>query len=69
MSRQATFTGPRTKAAALVGSVVVLLLTAQLTSAAEPQRVNGWILNDLGAAQKEARTSGKPIFVTIRCEA
>jgi hypothetical protein len=58
-----------TRAASFVGGVAILLLNAGLTSAAEPQRVNGWILNDLAAAQKEARASGKPIFVTIRCEA
>jgi hypothetical protein len=28
-----------------------------------------WIRNDVGAAQAEARKTGKPIFVTFRCEA
>jgi hypothetical protein len=57
------------RAASFVGGVVILLLNAGVASAAEPQRANGWILNDLAAAQNEARASGKPIFVTIRCEA
>jgi hypothetical protein len=30
---------------------------------------NGWIMNDLAAAQTEARKTGKPIFVVFRCEA
>jgi hypothetical protein len=34
-----------------------------------PQPVLTWIMNDLAAAQAEARKTGKPIFVTIRCEA
>jgi hypothetical protein len=34
-----------------------------------PQPVLAWIMNDLAAAQAEARKTGKPIFVTIRCEA
>lgn len=44
-------------------------------SAAEPGRArgvtvaNGWIMNDLAAAQAEARKTGKPIFVVFRCEA
>jgi len=29
----------------------------------------GWIRNDVAAAQAEARKTGKPIFVTFRCEA
>lgn len=27
-----------------------------------------WILNDLPAAQAEARNTGKPIFAVFRCE-
>jgi hypothetical protein len=50
------------------GTVLMFLATG-LSGAAEPQKANGWILNDLSAAQSEARKTGKPIFVTIRCEA
>jgi hypothetical protein len=31
--------------------------------------VHQWIMNDLAAAQAEARKTGKPIFATFRCEA
>jgi hypothetical protein len=41
------------------------LLTTQARAA---NVVNGWIMNDLAAAQDEARKTGKPIFATIRCE-
>jgi hypothetical protein len=34
-----------------------------------PQPVLQWHMNDLAAAQVEARQTGKPIFVTFRCEA
>jgi hypothetical protein len=34
-----------------------------------PQPVLTWHMNDLAAAQAEARKTGKPIFVTFRCEA
>ena len=34
-----------------------------------PQPVLQWHMNDLAAAQAEARKTGKPIFVTFRCEA
>ena len=34
-----------------------------------PQPVLKWHMNDLAAAQAEARETGKPIFVTFRCEA
>jgi hypothetical protein len=47
-------------------------LLAALGSAAaagpEPVRLNGWIMNDLSAAQAEARQTGKPIFLVFRCE-
>lgn len=56
--------------------IASLLLLAAGTWAAEPIRVvgranpvNGWIMNDLAAAQAEARKTGKPIFVVFRCEA
>jgi hypothetical protein len=34
-----------------------------------PQPTLTWHMNDLAAAQAEARKTGKPIFVTFRCEA
>jgi hypothetical protein len=34
-----------------------------------PQPTLAWHMNDLAAAQVEARKTGKPIFVTFRCEA
>jgi hypothetical protein len=34
-----------------------------------PQPALTWHMNDLAAAQAEARKTGKPIFVTFRCEA
>jgi hypothetical protein len=34
-----------------------------------PQPVLAWHMNDLAAAQAESRKTGKPIFVTFRCEA
>ncbi len=34
-----------------------------------PPPTLNWIMNDLAAAQAEARKTGKPIFVTFRCEA
>lgn len=34
----------------------------------EPKREGAWILNDLPAAQAEARKTGKPIFAVFRCE-
>ena len=45
-----------------------LLVVSGVVSAAEPMRKDGWIMNDLEAARTEARKSGKPIFVTFRCE-
>ena len=36
--------------------------------AAEPERDGIWLLNDLSAAQAEARKTGKPICVVFRCE-
>ena len=48
-------------AAGLLGGAVSL-------SAAEPAREGAWILNDLPAAQAEAKKTGKPIFVVFRCE-
>ena len=37
--------------------------------AADPVKQNGWLMNNLEAAQNEARKTGKPIFVVFRCEA
>ena len=37
--------------------------------AANPVKQNGWRMNNLEAAQAEARKTGKPIFVVFRCEA
>jgi hypothetical protein len=54
---------------AFAATIILPFVAAVDCGAAEPMRVNGWILNDLAAAQKEARQSGKPIFVTFRCEA
>lgn len=34
-----------------------------------PQPTLAWHMNDLAAAQAEARKTGKPIFATFRCEA
>lgn len=33
-----------------------------------PKRDGAYILNDLGAAQAEAKKTGKPIFLVFRCE-
>lgn len=41
---------------------------ATASRADEPKREGAWILNDLPAAQAEARKSGKPIFAVFRCE-
>jgi hypothetical protein len=46
-----------------------LILPLAAARAAEPARADGWIRNDLTAAQNEARETGKPIFVVFRCEA
>jgi len=48
-------------------ALFALLGWADVLPAAEPAPGN-WIQNDLAAAQAEARKTGKPIFVTIRCE-
>ncbi|MBY0528490.1 MAG: thioredoxin family protein [Gemmataceae bacterium] len=50
-----------------MGTIVVLTATA-VSHAAEPAREGPWILNDLPAAQAEAKRTGKPIFVVFRCE-
>lgn len=51
-------------------TAALMLLSASggEANAAEPARMNGWIMNNLPAAQAEARATGKPIFVTFRCE-
>ncbi|OAI49616.1 hypothetical protein AYO44_06325 [Planctomycetaceae bacterium SCGC AG-212-F19] len=49
--------------------LLAVLGLAGATHGAEPVRANGWIMNDLAAARAEARQTGKPIFVTFRCEA
>jgi hypothetical protein len=51
---------------ALLAGCCVLVMTGAV--AAEPMRKDGWIMNDLDAARAEARKTGKPIFVTFRCE-
>lgn len=50
-------------------AVLFAMLGCLEARAAEPVRTNGWIMNDLAAARAEARQTGKPIMVTIRCEA
>jgi len=50
------------------GLALTLLLTPAVAFAAEPERDGIWILNDVAAAQKEARSTKKPIFVVFRCE-
>ena len=57
----------RPKLLAIVPFLLGMLVPA--AGAAEPVRSNGWIMNDLAAAQAEARDTGKPIFVVFRCEA
>jgi len=52
----------------LVVGTAGLLGGAVSWSAAEPAREGAWILNDLSAAQAEAKKTGKPIFVVFRCE-
>jgi hypothetical protein len=42
---------------------LVLLLSIGSAGAAD-----GWIRENLAAAQEEARKTGKPIFAVIRCE-
>jgi hypothetical protein len=59
---------PRTNRHAFVVALLAGLGWLTPQAAAAPNVVNGWILNDLGAAQEEAHKTGKPIFVTIRCE-
>ena len=49
-------------------SSLALLAAPAFTAAAEPAREGPWILNDLPAAQAEAKKAGKPIFVVFRCE-
>ena len=49
-------------------AAVICVPFAHSPFAAEPTREGPWILNDLPAAQAEARKSGKPIFVVFRCE-
>ena len=45
-----------------------LFSTADRGAADGPAREGVWIINDLPAAQAEARRTGKPIFVVFRCE-
>ena len=46
----------------------IAFLQGGVAFAQAPAREGVWILNDLAAAQKEARKAGKPIFVVFRCE-
>lgn len=48
-------------------SMLLCLATVGIAGA-EPAREGPWILNDLPAAQAEAKKTGKPIFVVFRCE-
>lgn len=50
-------------------SLACLGVAAPPANAADPVRSNGWIMNDLAAAQAEATKTGKPIFAVFRCEA
>ena len=55
----------------LRGRIVLAFLLATAAGsarAAEPAREGVWIKDDLSAAQAEARKTGKPIFVVLRCE-
>ncbi len=46
----------------------LLIAVASPALAAEPEREGAWILNDLPAAQAEAKKTNRPIFVVFRCE-
>src|SRR5262249_942514 len=52
----------------LLAGCMLTGLGSPAAAAPEPVRVNGWIMNDLSAAQAEARRTGKPIFTVFRCE-
>lgn len=45
-----------------------MLLLAAMALLPAVSRQDPWILNDLTAAQAEARKTGKPIFAVFRCE-
>ena len=47
----------------------IFLSHVGVAGAANPVKQNGWLMNNLEAAQDEARKTGKPIFVVFRCEA
>src|SRR5205814_1948263 len=53
----------------LVGVMPVAAPFVRMLVPPRPQPVLKWHMNDLAAAQAEARQTGKPIFVTFRCEA
>jgi hypothetical protein len=59
-------TGSRTSRLLILSALLVGF--PRSISAAEPAREGAWILNDLPAAQAEAKKTGKPIFVVFRCE-
>jgi hypothetical protein len=52
----------------LLSSQALLFGLPLSLQAAEPAREGPWILNDLTAAQAEAKKTGKPILVVFRCE-
>ena len=56
------------KSHAYLLATAALLVAGLDLRAAEPTREGVWILNDLPAAQAEAKKGGKPIFVVFRCE-
>jgi hypothetical protein len=49
-------------------AILVIGLGLGSVPSARGQDGNGWLMNDLAAAQDKARRTGKPIFVTFRCE-
>ena len=53
----------------VLATAFVGLFLGQTAGAANPVKQNGWLMNNLEAAQDEARKTGKPIFVVFRCEA
>ena len=51
------------------GSFPMAMVPFGIVPNRRPQPVLTWHMNDLAAAQAEAKKTGKPIFVTFRCEA
>ncbi|MBY0523637.1 MAG: thioredoxin family protein [Gemmataceae bacterium] len=50
-------------------TIVAFGLPGAGLSRASATGLEDWIRNDVAKAQAEARKTGKPIFVTFRCEA